>query len=104
MDMELQKQFGLRLAELRLQKNVSARKMSSAIGQSQNYINMIENGKSLPSMSVFFEICQYLNIEPHVFLDFDNHNPKKSEAISAKLKGLSDEQLSAILSIIDQMK
>lgn len=38
-----------------------------------------------------------------VFFDFDNHNPKKSAAVNDKLKGLSDEQLSIVLSMIDQM-
>lgn len=102
--MDLQEKFALRLSELRLQKNVSAREMSFAIGQCQNYINMIENGRSLPSMAVFFAICEYLEVEPSVFFDFGNHNPKKSNALSEKLNGLSDEQLSAVLKIIEQMK
>lgn len=55
-------------------------------------------------MAQFFAICEFLEIEPSVFFDFDNHNPKKSNAISEKLKGLSDEQLTVILSMIDQMK
>lgn len=102
--MDIQKQFGLRLSELRVQKHISAREMSRILGQSENYINMIENGHAYPSMAQFFAICEFLEIEPSVFFDFDNHNPKKSNAISEKLKGLSDEQLTVILSMIDQMK
>lgn len=55
-------------------------------------------------MSVFFAICEFLEVTPSVFFDFDNHNPKKSSAIGEKLKGLSDEQLTVVLSMIDQMK
>lgn len=55
-------------------------------------------------MAVFFAICEYLEVEPSVFFDFGNHNPKKSNALSEKLNGLSDEQLSAVLKIIEQMK
>ena len=60
--------FSLRLAELRMQKGVSARDMSLSIGQSENYINKIENRKSLPSMHAFFFICEYLGVTLHNFL------------------------------------
>ena len=43
-----------RLAKLRLQKGVSARDMSLSLGQANNYINNIENKKSLPAMQSFF--------------------------------------------------
>ena len=72
--MELQN-FGERLAQLRILKNVSAREMSLSIGLSANYINKIENGKSLPSMAVFFDICDYLNISQMDFFDLGNDNP-----------------------------
>lgn len=103
--MDFQKKFGLRLAELRTQRgNLSAREMSLQIGQSENYINMIENGHSLPSMSVFFVICDFLGIEPQVFFDFDNHNPKKCDTTADRLRGLTDEQLDLVLSMIEQIK
>ena len=57
-----EKEFSLRLAKLRTQKGVSARDMSLSLGQSPNYINGIENGGSYPSMTMFFYICDYLNI------------------------------------------
>jgi len=46
--------FAKRLTELRQQKGVSARDMSLSIGQSENYINKIENRKSLPSLTYSF--------------------------------------------------
>ena len=51
--------FAGRVTELRLQKGVSARDMSLSIGQNAGYINTIESGKALPSMSAFFFICDY---------------------------------------------
>lgn len=56
--------FPDRLAQLRNQKGVSSREMSLSLGQSESYINKIENGKALPSMGGFFLICQYFRIEP----------------------------------------
>lgn len=51
--------FSRRLGELRERKGVSARDMSLSIGQNPGYINTIENGHSLPSMSAFLSICDY---------------------------------------------
>lgn len=58
-----------RLAKLRIRKGVSARDMSLSLGQAHNYINNIENKKSLPSMPSFFYICEYLGITPQEFFD-----------------------------------
>ncbi len=46
--------FPQRLAQLRMKKGVSARDMSLSIGQANNYINSIENKKTMPSMQSFF--------------------------------------------------
>lgn len=45
--------FYRRIAELRTQKGVSARDMSLSLGQSESYINKIENRRTLPSMTGF---------------------------------------------------
>ena len=68
--------FPERLAHLRMKKGVSARDMSLSLGQSENYINMIENKKSFPSMTAFFYICEYLGATPKEFFDDDNKNPR----------------------------
>lgn len=62
-----EKEFSLRLAQLRGEKGVSARDMSLSIGQNASYINNIENGKALPSMTGFFYICEYLTSLPASF-------------------------------------
>ena len=46
--------FPRRLTELRIQKGVSARDMSLSLGQSESYINKIENKRAMPSMTGFF--------------------------------------------------
>ncbi len=64
-------EFGLRLAKLREGKGVSARQMSLEIGQNKNYINSIETGHNYPTMSNFFDICEYLKITPQNFFQND---------------------------------
>ena len=56
-----------RIAQLRMQKNVSARDMSLSLGQNNSYINQIENKKALPSLQGLFYICEYFGITPQQF-------------------------------------
>ena len=79
-------QFPLRLAQLRARKGVSARDMSLSLGQIPGYINNIESGKALPSMSNFFYICEYLNITPGSFFDSETDNPEQLQQLIQKMK------------------
>ncbi len=92
--------FSTRLARLRINKGVSSREMSLSIGQNAGYISSIECGKALPSMSVFFYICEYLNISPSAFFDTENENPEKLQELFNDLKHLDSEQLNTILSLV----
>ena len=96
--------FYKRLIELRAAKDVSARDMSLSLGQSENYINAIENKRAFPSMQVFFYICDYFGITPKEFFDFENTNPTKLQEITDKLKSLNNEQLNLISNMIDNMR
>ena len=91
--------FAKRLADLRTAKCVSARDMSLSLGQSAGYINNIENGVNLPSMAVFFYICEYLGITPKEFFDTDNANPKKASELYEVAKRLKSEQLEHLIAI-----
>ena len=62
--------FAARLAALRENHQVSARKTSLALDQNSSYINRIENKKAFPSMQVFFQICDYLDITPGAFFEW----------------------------------
>ncbi len=98
------KEFGERIAKLRLEKGVSAREMSLAIGQNEAYINSIENGKNYPSMEGFSYICAYLGVTPKQFFDLEAESPKKLARLAEKMKHLSTEQLALIESMVDNMK
>lgn len=92
--------FQIRLAKLRMQKGVSARDMSLSIGQNPSYINNIENGKALPSMSAFFFICDYLDITPEEFFDSGNSNPEEIRVIVENLKKLQPDMIKNISQIV----
>ncbi len=95
-----EKDFALRLAQLRQKKNVSAREMSLAIGQNPGYINNIESGKSLPSLPGIFYICEYLGISVVEFFDLETKNPARLDSVINDLKKLDDQQLEMISSLI----
>lgn len=99
-----EKLFVNRLTQLRIQKGVSARDMSLSIGQSETYINKIENGAALPSMSAFFYICEYFGLTPAEFFDDGVEHPESLQRVIEGLKGLNGEQLSHIHSIIGDIK
>lgn len=62
-------EFGLRLAMLREQRQLSARQMSLDMGQNKNYISSIESGNNYPTMGNFFVICDYLDVTPEDFFE-----------------------------------
>ena len=96
--------FMRRLVQLRMNKGVSARDMSLSIGQSAGYINNIENGVNLPSMTVFFYICEYLGITPKEFFDTETTNPTKSRELGEITKGLTNEQLDHLIALAKNLK
>ena len=98
------KDFSLRLAKLRTQKGLSAREMSLQMGQNPGYINNIETGKSLPSLSGILYICDFLGISPCEFFDFDASCPTKLHVIIEDLKHLDDAQLDNIAALVKGLR
>lgn len=99
-----EKEFIDRIVQLRLEKGVSARDMSLSLGQTESYINRIENGKMLPSMTAFFNICDYFRITPDEF--FMKEPAPNKELLDAfqKLLTLSPEKQAHIAALINDLK
>ena len=81
-----------RIAKLRIQKGVSARDMSLSLGQANNYINNIENKKSLPSMHT-----------PLEFFDEGNDNPEALQQFIEEGRKLSPEAMQHILHLMKDL-
>ena len=92
-----------RLAKLRMQKGVSARDMSLSLGQANNYINNVENKKTLPSMQSFFYICEYLGVTPQEFFDEGNPNHAALKELITEAKKLDSKTMSYILGIMKEL-
>ncbi len=92
-----------RLSKLRAIKGVSARDMSLSLGQANNYINNIENKRSLPSMQSFFYICEYLGVTPQEFFDEENACPQMLQEFMAEAKRLDSKSTEYILGIMKEL-
>ena len=96
--------IGQRITELRQYKGVSARDMSLSLGQTHSYINQIENGRTMPSMEMFFYICEYFNITPGEFFTQTSANPLTLREIIDDLKTLDSEELETIKKLLSYIK
>lgn len=92
-----------RITQLRLQKDVSEYKMSYDLGHSRGYINNISSGKTLPSMTEFFAICDYFGISPVEFFDTRTSNPKLSRSVIEVLEQLDEDDLKLTLTNIKRL-
>ena len=95
--------FYKRLSELRIQKGVSARDMSLSLGQSESYINKIENKRTLPSFTGFIYICEYFGITPKEFFNEQSSSPQKTKDLLNELEKLSPEQAEHILQVVKDL-
>ena len=82
-----------------LPQKISARKLSYA-----GYINKIETGQSLPSLSGLYYICKYFGITPKEFFDDGQRAPEKLRHLMDELVQLSDAQLEAVTAVVENMR
>ena len=95
--------FPQRVMELRMQKGVSARDMSLSLGQSESYINKIENRRTMPSMNGLFYICDYFGITPAEFFDNDSMAPSKTSELTNAIRKLTPRQTEHIMLIVKDL-
>lgn len=93
-----------RITQLRLNRGLSEYQLSYNLGHSRGYINNISSGKSLPSMSEFFSICEYFDITPIEFFDTDHSNPELLSKAIEEIQSLNDDDLLLILTFINRLK
>jgi transcriptional regulator with XRE-family HTH domain len=92
--------LAIRIAKLRIEKGISAQKMSVAIGRSRGYIAQLERKHNLPSMNEFFYLCDFLGITPREFFDEEIESPAIYLELMNNIKKLDTEQLTNINGIV----
>ncbi|MBR6849767.1 MAG: helix-turn-helix transcriptional regulator [Lachnospiraceae bacterium] len=92
-----------RITQLRMQKGVSEYQMSYDLGHCRGYINNISSGKSLPSITEFFSICEYFDITPQAFFDEGHNDPALLSEAIGKLRSMSDDDILFVLTVINKI-
>ncbi len=96
-----------RYAKIRLAHRLSARKLSLELGQSTEYINQIETGKSMPSIEGLINFCDYFNLNLGEFFDEEMKFPVEYKKIINELDKmdiLEINQIYELLKLINSKK
>lgn len=93
-----------RISTLCMSKGISEYTLSTALGLNKSYINKITRGKSLPSMSVFLQICDYFDITPMEFFNAGNSEPCGVSELIKVADKLSREQLGLLTAVAKEMR
>ena len=69
--MNIKKNFGKKIKEKRLEKELTQEELAEKIGISPKSLSQIELGNNFVSAENLEAICQALSISPRVLFDFD---------------------------------
>jgi len=90
-----------RITELRLARGISERKMSLDLGHSTSYVRSITAGRTLPSMTEFLYICEYLSVTPEEFFNEGYAFTETKQKIIDRVQAMTNEEADLLLQYID---
>ena len=61
--------IGARIRKYRLLSKMTQKELAEIIGVDDSFISVLENGKTVPSISRLLSIAESLNIRPGVLID-----------------------------------
>ena len=92
-----------RIAQIRTNANLSARKLSQKIGMNDGYINRLESQKDfLPSVEVLLKIIEACNMSVEQFFYNDFISYEKDMKIINLLNRVSDREKEAIITLLER--
>ena len=94
--------FAKRFKQIRLKKGISQFETGKAISRTENHIKNIEKGVALPTLRNFFRLCDFFNITPKNFFDFDFENNKPFLRLKylREQRGVSQSELASDLNLM----
>lgn len=95
---------GERLAAILMEKGISERKMSLALGRSPSYINKIINGKINLSVAELSYICDYLKITMVEFFSDQSSLSQEEMVICDILRTLPKDDVMLIKDIVEAVR
>lgn len=67
---KIKQNFGNHLQKLRIDKNLSIRKLASSAGLEYSQVQRIENGKVNIALTTLFALAEGLDVQPMLLLNF----------------------------------
>ncbi|MBQ0051089.1 MAG: helix-turn-helix transcriptional regulator [Treponema sp.] len=99
----LAENFRANLRYYRKQNNLSQEKLSEKLNKNQNYINMIESGKSTPPLDMIDEIARVLNINSILLLsDFGSPESIQNSFKKIYATEIKDELMKRLSLAVDE--
>lgn len=92
----------IRISQMRIEANLSARELSGRIGKSPSYVNAIESGKNTePSLSALLDMIEVCGKTPEEFFYRDPALYRQDMELMRYFKKLTPDQKGAVLRLID---
>lgn len=95
--------IGIRIREARKKKDFTQQMLADAIGVSEIYISQLERGMKLPSLALFIQIINALDVSADYVLRDAVHTGKDFvyEEVAELLDGLTPKQRRGAIDILD---
>lgn len=95
--------IGIRIREARKKKDFTQQMLADAIGVSEIYISQLERGMKLPSLALFIQIINALDVSADYILRDAVHTGKDFvyEEVAELLDGLTPKQRRGAIDILD---
>ena len=103
--MDLKRDFGLRLKELRNKKGITQYQLAEIVGIDPKHMSHIETGRSFPKADLIEKFANALEIDYTKLFKTEHLQPKGTliKQINALLLKASDEELKNIYKIISSL-
>ena len=96
-------ELGIRLREARKKKDFTQKMLADAVGVTEMYISQLERGMKLPSLVLFIQIVNALDISADYILRDSVHTGKDFvyEEVAELLDGLTPKQRRGAIDILN---
>ena len=92
-----------RIRQLVADSGKSEKLVSRELGRSAGYIQSLTSGKSVPSLLMFFQVCEYFDIEPRDFFDPHISYPLPIQRILSYIYQMTEEDLAVLEPIAQRL-
>ena len=92
-----------RIRQLVADSGKSEKLVSRELGRSAGYIQSLTSGKSVPSLLMFFQVCEYFDIAPRDFFDPHISYPQPIQRILSYIYQMTEEDLAVLEPIAQRL-